>query len=86
MCLECLSCNVLAVHADRMRGGRNKFGPMYKRDRAMHTATSIHLASLNGSPCGKNTMSPPNGDVINGHQQSVIVPCPRTDQPRPPLS
>lgn len=24
----------LAVRADRMRGGRNKFGPMYKRDRA----------------------------------------------------
>lgn len=27
----CLS----AVRADRMRGGRNKFGPMYKRDRAL---------------------------------------------------
>lgn len=25
---------ILAVRADRMRGGRNKFGPMYKRDRA----------------------------------------------------
>lgn len=25
---------VAAVRADRMRGGRNKFGPMYKRDRA----------------------------------------------------
>lgn len=25
---------VPAVRADRMRGGRNKFGPMYKRDRA----------------------------------------------------
>lgn len=24
----------IAVRADRMRGGRNKFGPMYKRDRA----------------------------------------------------
>ena len=31
-----LICCVLrtAVRADRMRGGRNKFGPMYKRDRA----------------------------------------------------
>ena len=28
-----VSC-VTAVRADRMRGGRNKFGPMYKRDRA----------------------------------------------------
>lgn len=26
---------VIAVRADRMRGGRNKFGPMYKRDRAL---------------------------------------------------
>ncbi|TNN31835.1 Nuclear receptor subfamily 5 group A member 2 [Liparis tanakae] len=26
---------VTAVRADRMRGGRNKFGPMYKRDRAL---------------------------------------------------
>lgn len=40
-----MSCNIFvnliffyyyftAVRADRMRGGRNKFGPMYKRDRA----------------------------------------------------
>lgn len=26
---------VVAVRQDRMRGGRNKFGPMYKRDRAL---------------------------------------------------
>lgn len=26
---------ISAVRADRMRGGRNKFGPMYKRDRAL---------------------------------------------------
>uniref|UniRef100_A0A336L7Q9 CSON006383 protein n=1 Tax=Culicoides sonorensis TaxID=179676 RepID=A0A336L7Q9_CULSO len=40
----CISCHfnvniicvifIYAVRADRMRGGRNKFGPMYKRDRA----------------------------------------------------
>lgn len=29
-----VSFSVAAVRADRMRGGRNKFGPMYKRDRA----------------------------------------------------
>ncbi|EDS30503.1 nuclear hormone receptor ftz-f1 [Culex quinquefasciatus] len=28
------SCVSRSVRADRMRGGRNKFGPMYKRDRA----------------------------------------------------
>lgn len=39
---RCLICKsvfhlffVTAVRADRMRGGRNKFGPMYKRDRAL---------------------------------------------------
>lgn len=31
-----LSCSLfIAVRQDRMRGGRNKFGPMYKRDRAL---------------------------------------------------
>uniref|UniRef100_A0A8C6R1W7 Nuclear receptor domain-containing protein n=6 Tax=Boreoeutheria TaxID=1437010 RepID=A0A8C6R1W7_NANGA len=32
---KCLSVGMKleAVRADRMRGGRNKFGPMYKRDR-----------------------------------------------------
>ena len=30
-----ISLFFLAVRADRMRGGRNKFGPMYKRDRAI---------------------------------------------------
>lgn len=29
------SSPLTAVRADRMRGGRNKFGPMYKRDRAL---------------------------------------------------
>ncbi|KGL99127.1 Steroidogenic factor 1, partial [Charadrius vociferus] len=35
--LKCLQMgmNRKAVRADRMRGGRNKFGPMYKRDRAL---------------------------------------------------
>ncbi|KAG8011650.1 Nuclear receptor subfamily 5 group A member 2, partial [Nibea albiflora] len=34
---KCLSVGMRleAVRADRMRGGRNKFGPMYKRDRAL---------------------------------------------------
>ncbi|KAH9493245.1 Nuclear receptor sub 5 group A member 2 [Bulinus truncatus] len=34
---KCLSVGMKleAVRSDRMRGGRNKFGPMYKRDRAL---------------------------------------------------
>ncbi|XP_074654042.1 nuclear receptor subfamily 5 group A member 2-like [Tubulanus polymorphus] len=33
-CLQ-VGMKLEAVRADRMRGGRNKFGPMYKRDRAI---------------------------------------------------
>lgn len=31
-----------AVRSDRMRGGRNKFGPMYKRDRALKQQAARH--------------------------------------------
>ncbi|KAL3872273.1 hypothetical protein ACJMK2_040207 [Sinanodonta woodiana] len=46
-----------AVRQDRMRGGRNKFGPMYKRDRALkqqavrqqqHILTSCQMRLSNG--------------------------------------
>lgn len=44
---------VAAVRADRMRGGRNKFGPMYKRDRArklqMMRQRQIAVQTLRGS-------------------------------------
>lgn len=44
---------VSAVRADRMRGGRNKFGPMYKRDRArklqMMRQRQIAVQTLRGS-------------------------------------
>lgn len=44
---------VPAVRADRMRGGRNKFGPMYKRDRArklqMMRQRQIAVQTLRGS-------------------------------------
>ncbi|PSN47968.1 Nuclear hormone receptor FTZ-F1 [Blattella germanica] len=46
-------CCVAAVRADRMRGGRNKFGPMYKRDRArklqMMRQRQIAVQTLRGS-------------------------------------
>ncbi|XP_017792091.1 PREDICTED: nuclear hormone receptor FTZ-F1 [Habropoda laboriosa] len=42
-----------AVRADRMRGGRNKFGPMYKRDRArklqMLRQRQLALQTIRGS-------------------------------------
>lgn len=46
----------LAVRADRMRGGRNKFGPMYKRDRArklqMMRQRQMAVQTLRGSQYG----------------------------------
>uniref|UniRef100_A0A3Q4BA66 Uncharacterized protein n=1 Tax=Mola mola TaxID=94237 RepID=A0A3Q4BA66_MOLML len=34
-----------AVRADRMRGGRNKFGPLYRRDRQMKQQKVVHQTS-----------------------------------------
>ncbi|XP_055844329.1 nuclear hormone receptor FTZ-F1 isoform X3 [Episyrphus balteatus] len=54
-----------AVRADRMRGGRNKFGPMYKRDRArklqMMRQRQLALQAIRttmGSTDVKGSMSP----------------------------
>ncbi|XP_063236911.1 nuclear hormone receptor FTZ-F1 isoform X2 [Bacillus rossius redtenbacheri] len=50
-CLD-VGMKLEAVRADRMRGGRNKFGPMYKRDRArklqMMRQRQIALQTLRG--------------------------------------
>ncbi|XP_029300977.1 steroidogenic factor 1-like [Cottoperca gobio] len=48
-----------AVRADRMRGGRNKFGPMYKRDRALkqHRKALIQAGGFridSGPPLGSS--------------------------------
>ncbi|XP_058828953.1 nuclear hormone receptor FTZ-F1 isoform X2 [Topomyia yanbarensis] len=51
-CLE-VGMKLEAVRADRMRGGRNKFGPMYKRDRArklqIMRQRQLALQALRGS-------------------------------------
>ncbi|XP_076125809.1 steroidogenic factor 1a [Alosa pseudoharengus] len=41
-----------AVRADRMRGGRNKFGPMYKRDRALKQQKKalVHVSNFKLEP------------------------------------
>ncbi|XP_051835582.1 steroidogenic factor 1 [Antechinus flavipes] len=57
-----------AVRADRMRGGRNKFGPMYKRDRALKQQKKA-LIRANGF---KLETGPPMG------------PPPQTDYPLAP--
>merc|ERR1712008_586527 len=51
-CLD-VGMKLEAVRHDRMRGGRNKFGPMYKRDRArklqvMRNRTVVPTVSLHG--------------------------------------
>lgn len=53
-----LSSPLAAVRADRMRGGRNKFGPMYKRDRARKLQIlrqrQIALQAIRGQINGPN--------------------------------
>ncbi|GFS70865.1 nuclear hormone receptor FTZ-F1 [Nephila pilipes] len=68
-CLE-VGMKLEAVRADRMRGGRNKFGPMYKRDRArklqMMRQKQIARAQCQGvvgnevSPVGPPPFPPPS--------------------------
>lgn len=50
-CLD-VGMKLEAVRADRMRGGRNKFGPMYKRDRArkLQLLRQKQMASVQGRP------------------------------------
>ncbi|TKS78033.1 Nuclear receptor subfamily 5 group A member 2 [Collichthys lucidus] len=56
---KCLSVGMRleAVRADRMRGGRNKFGPMYKRDRALKQQKKALIRS-NGFKL-ESTVPPP---------------------------
>lgn len=48
----------VAVRDDRTRGGRNKFGPLYKRDREMKRRLAMALLSANA---GQST--PPSASV-----------------------
>jgi hypothetical protein len=54
-----------AVRADRMRGGRNKFGPMYKRDRARKLQIlrqrQLALQAIRGSIGGGSSSSGTTG-------------------------
>ncbi|XP_018493933.1 nuclear hormone receptor FTZ-F1 [Galendromus occidentalis] len=60
-----------AVRADRMRGGRNKFGPMYKRDRAkkLQMLRQKQLALQ----CG-DSMSQSMYDTNGGVKQEIQIP------------
>lgn len=62
----------LAVRADRMRGGRNKFGPMYKRDRARKLQIlrqrQLALQAIRGSIGGGSSSS---GTAADGAQSQL---------------
>lgn len=61
-----------AVRADRMRGGRNKFGPMYKRDRARKLQIlrqrQLALQAIRGHINGPNSGS---ASLLDGGQSQL---------------
>ncbi|KAJ8930069.1 hypothetical protein NQ314_017175 [Rhamnusium bicolor] len=69
-----------AVRADRMRGGRNKFGPMYKRDRArklqMMRQRQLAVQTLRGSLGGDMYNNQPGtSPFANIHiKQEIQIP------------
>lgn len=76
---------VAAVRADRMRGGRNKFGPMYKRDRArklqMMRQRQIAVQTIRGSAYSLGdgvTLSYPGGSSpfasLHHIKQEIQIP------------
>lgn len=60
-----------AVRADRMRGGRNKFGPMYKRDRArrLQLMRERQMVRRQNLPSALNHCS---GEVDGGTLSSLV--------------
>ncbi|CAK9290683.1 unnamed protein product [Gordionus sp. m RMFG-2023] len=70
-CLD-VGMKLEAVRADRMRGGRNKFGPMYKRDRARKLQTcrnrnSNISSSSNSGSSHHNGLGDHRSDSISSH-------------------
>lgn len=70
-----------AVRADRMRGGRNKFGPMYKRDRArklqIMRQRQLALQTLRAAEGGNPSQLSPNGFQSYSHmniKQEIQIP------------
>jgi len=84
-CLE-VGMKLEAVRADRMRGGRNKFGPMYKRDRArkLQVMRERQLTTpgsgraggsgVNSSPNNSNSGAGGSGMTGGGHSSAGLYP------------
>ncbi|XP_066151310.1 nuclear hormone receptor FTZ-F1 isoform X2 [Euwallacea fornicatus] len=80
-CLD-VGMKLEAVRADRMRGGRNKFGPMYKRDRArklqIMRQRQLAVQTLRGSQLPSDAMyanQPGTSPFANIHiKQEIQIP------------
>jgi len=72
-----------AVRHDRMRGGRNKFGPMYKRDRArklqvmrQRQAIVVHHNVLSNSITGANNSITSGSQSLSAYASSSVYTPP----------
>ncbi|XP_075547530.1 ftz transcription factor 1 [Dermacentor variabilis] len=76
-CLD-VGMKLEAVRADRMRGGRNKFGPMYKRDRArkLQMLRQKQLALSQCSSAGGSEASGAGGPLSVGSAAGVHYALP----------
>ena len=87
--MNCYDYVVSAVRHDRMRGGRNKFGPMYKRDRArklqvMRNRTSVVPVGIGGvnlypgSSNSSNSSHPAavSSNSLSGSNQNTMYTTP----------
>ena len=77
-----MTCRITAVRHDRMRGGRNKFGPMYKRDRARklqvmrnrNVVPSVSLGGINLYPGGTSTTASSSSLSGSSNQPTMYTP------------
>jgi len=80
-CLD-VGMKLEAVRHDRMRGGRNKFGPMYKRDRARklqvmrnrNVVPSVSLAGINLYTGGTSNNASSSSLSSSNHQPTLYTP------------
>ncbi|ELT95968.1 hypothetical protein CAPTEDRAFT_186691 [Capitella teleta] len=80
---KCLSVGMKleAVRSDRMRGGRNKFGPMYKRDRALKQQAIRQRQQMLAQMHHQGQFLPHHSSHAGSHQQMppqqypLMPPC-----------
>ncbi|XP_076346799.1 nuclear hormone receptor FTZ-F1-like isoform X5 [Tachypleus tridentatus] len=75
-CLD-VGMKLEAVRPDRMRGGRNKFGPMYKRDRARKMQLMRQKQLAHSSQCQGIV----GGEAMTGAPLQVVFPPSVTSSP-----